>query len=140
MPDAPVHLADRGRSRRLVVELSEAGPPLLAHVGREHLVNSPGRQRRRGFLQPGQSRPGRADDLRGQRGLEYGQRLAELHRAALELAKDPEDLLRRPPLNLLGHQLSWPAAQPPAGPQRGPASETDRQRGQFRRPLSQDLP
>ena len=48
VPDGPVHLADGRGGRRLVVELGEAGPPLLAHVAREHLVNSEGRQRRRG--------------------------------------------------------------------------------------------
>ena len=130
VPHAPVHLADGGGGRRLVVELGEAGPPVLAHVPREHLVNSPGRQRRRGFLQPGQGIPVRAGDLRRHRGLEYGKCLPELHRAALELAKDPEDLLCRPLLDFLGHHLSWPAAQAPAGSQRGPASEPDRQPSQ----------
>ena len=129
VPHAPVHLADRGCGRRLVVELGEAGPPVLAHVAREHLVNSPGRQRRRGFLQPGQGIPVRAGDLRRQRSLEYRQRLPELHRAALELAKNPEDLLRCPPLNFLGDQLGWPAAQPLAGSQRGPGSKPGRKRG-----------
>ena len=109
------------------VELGEARPPLLGHVAREHRVNSPGRHRRRGFLQPGQGRPVRFGDLRGQRGLEYRQRLPELHRAALELAKDPEDLICRPLLDFPGHQLSWPAAQALAGSQRGPACEPDRQ-------------
>gem|GEM_PF-4682243 len=130
VPHSPVHLADGGRSRRLVVEPGEAGPPLLAHVAREHLVNSPGRQRRRGFLQPGQGGPVRFGDLRGQRGLEYRQRLPELHRAALELAKDPEDLICCPLLDFLGHQLSWPAAQALAGSQRGPACEPNRQPSQ----------
>jgi hypothetical protein len=128
-----VHLADGGGGRRLVVELGEAGSPLLAHIAREHRVNSPGRQRRRGFLQPGQGGPVRFGDLRGQRGLEYGQRLPELHRAALELAKNLEDLICCPLLDFLGHQLSWPAAQAFAGSQRGPACEPDRQPSQFGR-------
>ena len=130
VPDATVHLADGSGGRRLIIELGEAGPPLLAHVPREHLVNSPGRQRRRGFLQPGQGGPVRFGDLRGQRSLEYRQRLPELHRATLELAQDPEDLLCRPLLNFLGHQLSRPAAQALAGSQRGPAREPDRQPSQ----------
>ena len=130
VPDGPVHLADGRGRRRLVVELGEAGPPLLAHVAREHLVHSPGRQRRRGFLQPGQGGPVRSGDLRGQRGLEYGQRLPELHRAALELAQDPEDLSCRPLLDFQVHQLSWPAAQALAGSQRGPARVPGRQPGQ----------
>ena len=130
VPDGSVHLADGGCGRRLVVELGEAGPPLLAHVPREYLVNCPGRQRRRGILQPGQGGPVRFDDLRGQRGLEYGQRLPELHRAALELAKDTEDLICCSPLDFLVHQLSWPAAQALAGSQRGPACVPDRQPSQ----------
>ena len=130
VPDGPVHLAEGRGGRRLVVELGEAGPPLLPHVAREHLVNSPGRQRRRGFLQPGQGGPVRFGDLRGQRGLEDRQCLPELHRAALELAKDPEDLICCPLLDFPGHQLSWPAAQAPAGSQRGPACVPDRQPGQ----------
>jgi len=69
-------------------------------------------------------------DMRRQRGLEYGQRLPELHRAALEVAKDREDLICRPPLDFLSHQLGWPAAQSLAGPQRGPAREPGRQPGQ----------
>ena len=36
-PDGPVHLADGRGGRRLIVELGEAGPPLLAHIAREHL-------------------------------------------------------------------------------------------------------
>ena len=67
VPDGPVRLADGGCGRRFVVELGEAGPPLLAHVAREYLVNCPGRQRRRGILQPGQGGPVRFDDLRGER-------------------------------------------------------------------------
>ncbi len=130
VPDGSVHLADGRGGRRLVVELGEAGPPTLAHVAREHLVHSPGRHRRRGFLQPGQGGPVRFGDLRGQRGLEYGQRLPELHRAALELAQDPEDLSCCPLLDFLVHQLSWPAAQPLAPSQRGPACVPGRQPGQ----------
>ena len=130
MPDSPVHLADGRRGRRLVAELGEAGPPVLAHVAREHLVHSLGRQRRRGFLQPGQGGPVRFGDLRGQRGLEYRQRLPELHRTALELTQDPEDLSCRPLLDFLVHQLSRPAAQALAASQRGPTRVPDRQPGQ----------
>ena len=132
-PDAAVHLADRGCGGRLVVEIGEAVPPLFAHVAREHLVHSLGRQRRCGFLQLGQGSPVRAGDLRGQCGLEDGYRLPELHGAALELAKDLEDLRCCPQLNFLGYQLSWPAAQPLASSQRSPARQRDRQHGQFRR-------
>jgi len=59
-----------------------------------------------------------------------GQRLPELNRAALEFAKDPEDLICCPLLDFLGHQLSWPAAQAFAGSQCGPAREPDRQPSQ----------
>ena len=92
MPDGPVHLADGRGGGRLVVEPGEAVPPPLAQVIGEHLVNGLDRHRWCGFLQPGQGGPVRLGDLRGQHGLEYRQRLPELHRAALKVAQDPENL------------------------------------------------
>jgi len=70
LPDAAVHLPDGGRGRRLIIELGEAGPPVLAHIGGQDLVNGTRGQRRRGLLQPGQRCPVRPGDLRGQRRLE----------------------------------------------------------------------
>jgi hypothetical protein len=46
---------------------------------------------------------------------------------SFQLAKDPEDLLRRALLNLAGHGLSRPAAEPLAEPEGGSPSQPDRQ-------------
>src|SRR5580658_8777742 len=69
----------------------------------------------------------RAGDLRGQRRLEDGQRLAELERPALELAQDPEDLLGGALLDFLRDDLGRSPAQALAEPERGAADQAHRQ-------------
>ena len=131
VPDRLVDLPDRRRGRGHVVERREQRAPVLAQVGGQHLVHGTGGQRRRGFLQPGQRGPVRPGDLGRQRRLEDRQRLAQLHGAALELAQDPEDLVGRAPLDLLGHDLGGPAADPLPDPQCRAAREPDGQPGQL---------
>src|SRR5262249_43798615 len=69
--------------------------------------------------------------LRGQRGLEDGQRLPELHRSALEFAQDAEDLLARTLLDLGGDQFGGAPADSLAESERGPAGQSDREGGQL---------
>ena len=129
LPDRPVHLADgRGRGGS-VVEGDELRPPLWPEVTREHPVHAAHGQRRRGFLQPRQGGTVRLGELGRQRRLEDRQRLAELHRAALELAKHPEDLVGGALLDLPGDELRGPAADALAKAERGPAREPERQPG-----------
>ena len=134
-PDRLVHLPDgRGGGGR-VVEGVERRPPVIPEVGGEHPVHRGGRQRRRGLLQLGQRRPVGAGQLGRQRRLEDRQRLAELHRPALELAEHPEDLVRGALLDLLSDDLRRLAPDPPGYPERGPAGEAERQPGKLRAPL-----
>ena len=68
--------------------------------------------------------------LLGHRGLQDRQGLAELHRAALELAEHREELLGRAGLQLGGDDLGGPAADPLPEP-RGPrARHAEGQAGQ----------
>ena len=97
----------------------------------QHPVHGAGGQRRRGFLEPGQRRPVRPGELRRQRGLEDGQRLAELHRAALELPQDPEDLLGRPLLYLGRDQFGGAAAEALSEAQRGASGQPNGEGRQF---------
>ncbi len=76
-----------------VFEMHELVAPIGAQLGREHLVHAGRRQRRRGLLELRERLPVGAGEVFGQRGLEDGQRLAELHRSALELAEDAEQML-----------------------------------------------
>src|SRR5262249_47785239 len=66
--------------------------------------------------------------------FEDGQRLAELHGAALEFAENPEDLVGGPLLYLCGHELGRVAAKPLSQAQRGPPRYPNRQRGELERP------
>ena len=131
LPDGAVDLADRRGGGRLVIELDELVAPVRAQVLGQHPVHGAGGQRRRGFLELGQRRPVRPREFRGQRGLEDGQRLAELHRAALELPQDPEDLVGRPLLDLGGDQFGGAPADALAEPQRGPAGQPNGEGRQF---------
>ena len=107
-----MHLTDRGGGRRQRVEVGERVPPVRPELAAEHGVHPRRRHRRGGVLQPGQVRPVRRRDVLGQHRLEQAEGLAELHRAALELAQHPEQLLGRPLLHLLAHLLGRRAAQP----------------------------
>src|SRR5204862_3757776 len=90
------------------------------------------RERGRGLLQPGQRGAVRRGKLFRQRGFEDGHRLAELHRAALELPEDAEDLLSGALLDLGGDQLSRAAAQPLAETERRAAGEAEGKRRELR--------
>ena len=100
----------------------QSGPRSL----RDLVAHGLGRHRRRGVLQPGQLLAVGAGDLLGQRGLEHAQRLPELHRAALELAQGPEQLLGGALLDLGQHRLGRGAAQPLAEADRAPAGVPQR--------------
>ena len=110
----PIDAAAAGLSSNSANWSRQSGPRSCG----QHPVHGARGQRRRGFLELGQRRPVRPGDFRRQRGLEDGQRLPELHRPALELSQDPEDLLGRPLLDLGGDQFGGPAAdalaEPPA--------------------------
>ena len=129
MPDGTVHLADRRGRGGPVVEFGEAESPVRAEIFREHLVDGRCWQGRRRLLQLGQRRAVGAGDLRRQRSLEDRECLPELERSALELAENPEDLLRGPLLQLLRDDLSRPAAEPLAQAERGAAGHSHRQGG-----------
>ena len=120
LPDRPVHLPDRGRGRREVVERPEPLPPARPEVLGQHAVHRAGRHRRRGVLQLGQRRAVGPGQLLGQRGLEDRQGLAELHRPALELAQDLEHLLGRA-RPAPRRRRPRPARRRPACPGRSPS-------------------
>jgi hypothetical protein len=123
LPDRAVHLADRrGRDRR-VVERDELRAPVLAEVAGQHPVHAAGGHRRCGLLQLCQRRTVGPRQLRRQRGLEDGQRLPELHRAALELAEHTEDLVGGALLDLLRDYLCRSPPDPLAEAERRPSGE-----------------
>ena len=105
-PDRAMHLADAGRRGRHVVELAEALGPGPAELLGQHPVHDRDVHRRRGLLQPGQRLAVGGRRLFGQRGFEDRQGLAELHRAALELAQHLEQLLGGAPLQLGGDVIA----------------------------------
>ena len=112
-PDALVHLADRRRGGRHVVELDELGArPARPELAGEDLVHPVGAHRRAGLLQLGERRAVRRRELLGHRGLHDRQGLAELHRPALELAEHREELLGRAGLQLGGDGLGGTAPDP----------------------------
>ena len=75
----------------------------------------------------------RTGQLLGHRRLEDRHGLAELHRPALELAEDLEDLLGRAGLHLGGDQLGRLAAHPLADAEGGAPGEAERERGELDR-------
>ena len=98
-PDPAVHLPDAGRGRGGVVEVAEPAAPPGAELLGHHPVHGRGRHRRRRVLQLGQRLAVRRRVLVRDRGLVDAQRLAELHRAALERAEHLEELLGRAALH-----------------------------------------
>ena len=109
--------------------LRQSGAELLA----QHLVHDGGRQRRRGLLQLGQRGPVGRGDLLGQRGLEDGQRLAELHGPALELPEDLEHLGGGAGLQFRRDHLGRLAAEPLPDAEGGASGDAQRQGRQARR-------
>src|SRR5690606_14418553 len=114
-----------------VVEFEEFVSPVGAELVAEHLVHGRGGQRWRRLLESGQRLPVRPGQLFGQGRLEDGERLAHLHRAALELAEDGEELLGGALLNLRGDHLGGHPGDPFAETEDGPTSEAERQRGEL---------
>ena len=107
-------------------------PPLPPELPGQHLVHGPRGHRRGGLLQLRQRLPVGARDLLGQRRLEDRHRLAELHRAALELAQHPEDLLGGAELDFPGDGLG---GRPPTRlPTPRAVRPPEGQRGQLGRP------
>jgi hypothetical protein len=82
-------------------------------------VDGAHRHRRRFLLQLDQSLPVRSGDLLRNRGLEHRQGLPELHRPALELAEDGEQLLGGALLEFGGDVVGGPSGQTLAETQRG---------------------
>jgi hypothetical protein len=126
VPHRAVHLSDGGRCGRFVLEFHEQVVPVLAQPFLEHGVHRAGRHRWRGLLELCECSAIRPCDLLGQRRLEDGQRLPELHRAALELAEHLEQLLRRALLQLAAHDLRRLPADPFADAPCGPSGEAER--------------
>ncbi len=104
-----------------------------AELAGQDLVHGDRRHRRRGVLQPGELLAVGRRDLLGQRRLEDRDRLAHLHRPALEVAERAEQLLGGALLHLGEHRVGRGAAEPPAHAQRGAAGEAEGQGGEPRR-------
>ena len=90
-----------------------------------------GVHRRGGFLELRERVSVRPRHLFGEGRLEDAHGLAELHGPALELAEHPEDLLGRRALDLGGHEVSRPPADPLAHAERGASGEPDGERASF---------
>ena len=135
-PHRLVHLADAGRGDRLVVERREPVPPFGAQLRVEDAVDLGGGHRRCFPLQLRQRLAVGLAVLLGDGGFHDRQGLADLHRAALELAQDGEQLL-----GSLVHQFGVDLVLRLSGqtlPEAhgGPPGHADRQRGQFGVPRS----
>jgi hypothetical protein len=129
-PDRLVHLADAGRGGRDVIELGELVPPVRAELLGQCPVHVRHRHRRRGLLELGQRLPVRPGHLVRHRRLEHRQRLAELHRTALELPEHAEQLLGGALLDVGGDDVAGDAHGPLAEAERRPPGEAERERGQ----------
>ncbi|CAB4851417.1 unannotated protein [freshwater metagenome] len=125
-----MHLADRRRRGRDVVELGETGEPVLAESFGHAGAHRGGRHRGCGVLKLGQRGPVRGEQFFGQCHLENAHGLAELHRAALEFTEGLEDLLGRPLLDLTRDELGVLAADPLTEPECGASCVPERERGQ----------
>ena len=143
-PLPAVHLADRGRRGRDVVEghqpVRPARPAGGGQVSGDHPAGDLGRHGRRRVRQPPQRGPVGRRDLLRQRRLEHRHRLAQLRCAALELAQGGEHLLGGAGGNLVASGPGQPARGPGrAGsmPQRqhGQPAGTPERTGRHDRPL-----
>ena len=100
----------------------------------ELLVDARGRHGRRRLLQLDERLAVGAGQLLGEGGLHGGERLAHLHRAALEMAEGGEQLLGGALLDLLGDQFRGAAAEALAETEGGAAGVGGRQCGETGRP------
>jgi hypothetical protein len=94
-------------------------------------VHPGGRHRWCGVLQPGEVDPIRRRDLLRQHRLKQAQCLPKLHRAALEITQNSEELLCCPLLKLLAHLVGRCTAQPFAQPEGRAPRKAKRQRGKL---------
>ncbi len=115
--------AAAGRGSKLDQVLLPAG----AQLAGQHRVDPRGRHRGSRVLQPGQVLAVRLRHVLRQHRLEQTQGLAELHRAALELAQHLEQLLCGPLLQLGVHPLGRGTADALAEAEGGTAGEAERQ-------------
>ena len=127
-------LPDAGGRGGPVVEVAEALSPLRTERRFELLVDARGRHGRRRLLQPDERLAVGAGQLLGEGGLHGGERLAHLHRAALEMAEGGEQLLGGALLDLRGDELGGAATEALAEAERGAAGIGGRQRGETGRP------
>ena len=124
-PHRFVDLADAGRGHRGVVERQEPLAPPGAELAVEHAVHPCGGQRRGILLQLRQSFAVGLAELLGDGGFHHRQRLADLHRPALEFTEHREQLVCRL-LHKLGVDLVLGlAGQAFAEAQRGAAGHPD---------------
>ena len=110
-PPAAVDLADRRGGGRGSVEPDQPLLPVGAEVGRELLAHGGGGHRGSRVLERGEVLAVGSGQLLGQRRLHHAQHLAELHRAALELAERAEQLLGRALLHLAQHGVGVAPAE-----------------------------
>jgi hypothetical protein len=131
-PDRFVNLADRGRSGRLVGERSKKVAPVGPELAREDFVNGRRRERRCVLLQSGECFAIRRRQFLWHRRLEDRHRLPDLHRAALEFAKDLEELLGGALLERDHDLVGGLATQALAEPDGRSARSTDRKPSESR--------
>ena len=122
-----MHLADTGCGRRRVVEIGEPIAPAAPELFGQHAVHAGRLHRRRSVLQLRQRLTVRRGHVLRQRGFENRQRLAELHRAALELPEYGEQLLSRALLKVGVDLLGRTPAEPLSQPYGRPAGDAERQ-------------
>jgi len=127
-----VDLTDGRRCGRPQFDAGEVRAPLRPEFGAQHRLEPGGRHRWRPVLQAGQLLPVGGGQILRQHRLEHAQRLAELHRPALELAEDGEQLVCGGLAQRGVHILRGGAENPPAQTHRGPASRTEGQAEQSR--------
>jgi hypothetical protein len=123
----PVHLPDARRGRGHVVELGQPGAPLPAQLLVEHAVHVARRERWALCLQAHQSAAIGLRQLGGHHRLVDGQRLADLHRTAAQLAEHGEQLLGVAFHHRGGHGVGVRAGEPPPPSRDRTAAESQRQ-------------
>ncbi len=130
LPPGPVHLADGGGGGGGAVQPDDLLAPVGTEGVLEDLADGLRRHRGGGVLERGEVLAVRRRDVLREGGLEHRQALAELHRAALELAEGAEQLLGRALLDLAQHRLGRLAPQPLAHAERLAAGVPQGQGGQ----------